>query len=72
MDTTISWMIGSPRHDDLNAERRMAHVRALREARGPRPSVAGRFAAAIAGLRGGTTPEPGGQFASLDAVCCTA
>lgn len=74
MDTTISWMIGNRPDNDPMAERRYAHVRALREAQGGRPTVTTRIGAALArlGLGSAAATSAGPNLAALDAVCCTA
>jgi hypothetical protein len=75
MDTTISWMIGNRPATDPIAERRYAHLRALREARRERPAMTSRIGLVLARLGIGSarvaTPA-GANLAALDTVCCTA
>ncbi|HEU4918758.1 MAG TPA: hypothetical protein VFT20_03415 [Candidatus Limnocylindrales bacterium] len=77
MDTTISWMIGGGFRVDEPDHRKLAHIRALREARAQEPRPAGRLAAAVSAALGGllgrraraATTSSG---VSLDTVCCLA
>lgn len=75
MDTTISWMIGNRIENDPIAERRYAHIRALRDAQSAGPGLTTRLAAAITRVRTGSAPfatSAGPNLADLDTVCCTA
>jgi hypothetical protein len=75
MDTTISWMIGNRPESDPIAERRYAHIRALRDARPAGPGFTTRLAAAITRVRTGSAPvatSAGPNLAAFDTVCCTA
>lgn len=75
MDTTISWMIGNRTENDPIAERRYAHIRALRDAQPAGAGISTRLAAAITRVRTGSAPvatSAGPSLATFDTVCCTA
>jgi hypothetical protein len=80
MDTTISWMIGGgfrAEGADGADERRLAHIRALREAGARDRDAVGRLAgaanAALGGLLGRKAPVAAtSSRLSLDTACCLA